>query len=170
MRTLICCANMCVCVVLLARLICASLALITHTTQGQWSIGIYKGTSPFSLKPLEDLYSSSDAQQLQTSIAGFTVANPTYTCAHVTDVPASFVADPFLWPMQVCAVCAVCVCVLVLQTHESLVANAHIHTHTQTAGREWPAVHVLRGQIAAQEAGEWKLLLFKAIESVLSTL
>lgn len=74
--------------------------------QGQWSIGIFKGTSPLMLKPLEDLYSNTNAtttskQQLKADIAGFGVANPTYTCAHVTDVPASFVADPFLWPMQV---------------------------------------------------------------------
>jgi hypothetical protein len=43
-----------------------------------WSIGIYAGKSPFELLPPDDLQ------------------NPVLTCADVTDVPASFVADPFM--------------------------------------------------------------------------
>mmetsp|Transcript_19140 Transcript_19140/g.49746 ORF Transcript_19140/g.49746 Transcript_19140/m.49746 type:complete len:881 (+) Transcript_19140:170-2812(+) len=65
--------------------------------EGQWSIGIFKGPSPFALKPLEELGNSSPQAVGQK---GFTVANPALTCAQVSDVPASFVADPFLWPMQ----------------------------------------------------------------------
>lgn len=42
-----------------------------------FSIGIYRGPSPFSLAPLDG-------------------ANPVLTAAHVTDAPALFVADPFL--------------------------------------------------------------------------
>jgi len=41
-----------------------------------WSIGIYSGTSPFALAPV--------------------AANPVLTPEHVSDVPAVFVADPFL--------------------------------------------------------------------------
>jgi hypothetical protein len=43
-----------------------------------WSIGIYRGDSPFSLAPAPG------------------VKNPVVTAAHVTDVSASFVADPFM--------------------------------------------------------------------------
>ena len=43
-----------------------------------WSIGIYSGNSPLALKP-------DDA-----------IPNPVLTRAHVTDLPASLVADPFL--------------------------------------------------------------------------
>ena len=43
-----------------------------------WSVGIYEGTSPFNLVPA----------------AG--VTNPVLTAADVTDIPARFVADPFL--------------------------------------------------------------------------
>jgi hypothetical protein len=43
-----------------------------------WSIGIYTGDSPFQLQP--------QANQ----------ANPVLTSANVTDVPAEFVADPFM--------------------------------------------------------------------------
>jgi hypothetical protein len=45
-----------------------------------WSIGIYNGESPFSLRPYPN------------------VRNPVLTHAHVTDVAASFVADPFMVP------------------------------------------------------------------------
>lgn len=41
-----------------------------------WSIGIYKGDSPYRLRPA--------------------TAGPTLTKDHVTDVPATFVADPFM--------------------------------------------------------------------------
>jgi len=43
-----------------------------------WSIGIYAGESPFSLRPSEE------------------VRNPVLTHTHVTDIAASFVADPFM--------------------------------------------------------------------------
>ncbi|GAB4815338.1 hypothetical protein N2152v2_002384 [Parachlorella kessleri] len=59
--------------------------------EGAWSIGIYKGTSPFSLQPLEN-----HEPQERTPVA-WPVANPVLTCASVGDVPSSFVADPFLW-------------------------------------------------------------------------
>ena len=52
--------------------------------QGAWSIGIYKGTSPFSLQPLE-----SHEPQEQTPVA-WPVANPVLTCASIGDVPSSF--------------------------------------------------------------------------------
>jgi hypothetical protein len=44
-----------------------------------WSIGIYRGQRPFDLTPA--------------------TASPVLTRAHVTDVPATFVADPFLFFM-----------------------------------------------------------------------
>lgn len=43
-----------------------------------WSIGIYTGHSPFHLQPPVDK------------------TNPVLTCADVTDIPAEFVADPFM--------------------------------------------------------------------------
>jgi hypothetical protein len=50
--------------------------------QDIWSIGIYTGTSPLQMGP-----------------AGV-VANPVLTAAHVTDIPATFVADPFMLRVQ----------------------------------------------------------------------
>lgn len=47
-------------------------------TQGQYSIGIYTGESPFALKSPPD------------------ITNPVLTAKDVTDVTASFVADPFM--------------------------------------------------------------------------
>ena len=43
-----------------------------------WSIGIYSGASPYALSPAAE------------------VSNPVLTAANVTDVPATFVADPFM--------------------------------------------------------------------------
>jgi hypothetical protein len=43
-----------------------------------WSIGIYAGTSPLTLAPLQS------------------IRNPILTATDVTDVPAKFVADPFM--------------------------------------------------------------------------
>jgi len=43
-----------------------------------WSIGLHAGNSPFDLKPLPD------------------IPNPVLTWRDVTDVPAKFVADPFM--------------------------------------------------------------------------
>jgi hypothetical protein len=52
--------------------------IIPYKTYGPWSIGVYKGSSPF------DLVAPSD------------VANPVLTGKDVVDVDAMFVADPFL--------------------------------------------------------------------------
>lgn len=51
---------------------------ITFWERNNWSIGIYRGFNPFSLKPSTK------------------VINPILTAKHVTDVKAEFVADPFL--------------------------------------------------------------------------
>ncbi len=48
------------------------------TMQGEWSIGIYTGNSPFNLTPPEN------------------INNPVLTAADVTDVTADFVSDPFM--------------------------------------------------------------------------
>ncbi|GFH28486.1 glyco_transf_64 domain-containing protein, partial [Haematococcus lacustris] len=69
--------------------------ICTKDDEGQWAIGIYKGPSPFSLRPPERW----PRPQADTA-AAWPVANPVYSCAHVTDVPSSFVADPFLWPAE----------------------------------------------------------------------
>jgi hypothetical protein len=53
-------------------------AITTPIRLPQWSIGIYTGKSPFDLMPADDL------------------DNPVLTCADITDVPATFVADPFM--------------------------------------------------------------------------
>jgi hypothetical protein len=51
----------------------------THAPRHRvWSIGIYSGESPLSLRPAAN------------------VRNPVLTRHHVTDVPAEFVADPFM--------------------------------------------------------------------------
>ena len=89
--------------------------------QGSWSIGIFKGQSPFDLWPLEQVTPRQD------SATAWPVANPVLTCASVSDSPSNFggrccgghhsccrtpaptlhclklrsilpaVADPFLW-------------------------------------------------------------------------
>jgi hypothetical protein len=48
----------------------------------EWSVGIYQGLTPLSLSP------------------ALGVNNPVLTAADVTDAPASFVADPFLIPIN----------------------------------------------------------------------
>lgn len=76
---------------------CCACAAPKHTshprTQGQWSIGLYRGPSPFALQPLEL------AQPPASTDGAWPVSNPVFTCAHVTDKHSSFVADPFIWPM-----------------------------------------------------------------------
>jgi hypothetical protein len=63
---------------------CASAAVLASggipypTLRREWSIGIYEGPSPFELVPAPG------------------VANPVLSARDVTDVPARFVADPFL--------------------------------------------------------------------------
>ncbi|TKY51711.1 Glycosyltransferase family protein 64 protein C5 [Spatholobus suberectus] len=61
--------------------------------EGSWSIGIFYGDSPFSLKPIEAVNVSNDES------AAWPVANPVVTCASVSDAgfPSNFVADPFLF-------------------------------------------------------------------------
>ncbi|PNX74597.1 glycosyltransferase family protein, partial [Trifolium pratense] len=61
--------------------------------EGSWSIGIFFGDSPFSLKPIEFSNLSNDDS------AAWPVANPVVTCASVSDAgfPSNFVADPFLF-------------------------------------------------------------------------
>lgn len=61
--------------------------------EGSWSIGVYRGASPFALQPIE----MSSFRNNQT--AAWPVANPVFTCASVTDMnsPSNFVADPFLF-------------------------------------------------------------------------
>ncbi|MEW5307839.1 MAG: hypothetical protein WDW36_010212 [Sanguina aurantia] len=62
--------------------------------EGSWAIGMYKGRSPFHLQPLESLNPRLD------SSTAWPVANPVFTCSHVTGVRSNFVADPFLWPTE----------------------------------------------------------------------
>jgi hypothetical protein len=50
----------------------------THSWKHSWSIGIYRGTSPFSLSPAGDAH------------------NPVLAARDATDVDAEFVADPFM--------------------------------------------------------------------------
>ena len=53
---------------------------------------MFRGKSPFHLHPIEQSWPRADTP------SAWPVANPVFTCAHVTDVPSAFVADPFLWP------------------------------------------------------------------------
>jgi len=61
--------------------------------EGSWSIGVYKGSSPFALQPIEMANEKND------KAAAWPVANPVFTCASVTSrsYPSNFVADPFLY-------------------------------------------------------------------------
>ncbi|KAI4352644.1 hypothetical protein L6164_006875 [Bauhinia variegata] len=61
--------------------------------EGSWSIGIFYGDSPFSLKPIETINMWKDES------SAWPVANPVVTCASVSDAgfPSNFVADPFLY-------------------------------------------------------------------------
>ncbi|KAK9158760.1 hypothetical protein Scep_005334 [Stephania cephalantha] len=64
--------------------------------EGSWSIGVFYGDSPFSLRPIE----SEGVWKDET--AAWPVANPVFTCASVSDagVPSNFVADPFLYVQE----------------------------------------------------------------------
>ncbi len=57
-------------------------------SQGQWSIGIFKGRAIAELRPLEEWQQARERS----------LRNPIISCADIKDVPSSFVADPFLWP------------------------------------------------------------------------
>ncbi|KAK4279583.1 hypothetical protein QN277_011341 [Acacia crassicarpa] len=61
--------------------------------EGSWSIGVFYGDSPFSLKPIET------ANVWKDESAAWPVANPVVTCASASDAgfPSNFVADPFLF-------------------------------------------------------------------------
>ncbi|OEL37167.1 Glycosyltransferase family protein 64 protein C5 [Dichanthelium oligosanthes] len=61
--------------------------------EGSWSVGVFLGDSPFSLKPIEHWGISSGGG------AAWPVANPVVTCADVAAAgfPSSFVANPFLF-------------------------------------------------------------------------
>ncbi|CAI9759790.1 unnamed protein product [Fraxinus pennsylvanica] len=61
--------------------------------EGSWSIGVFYGDSPFSLKPIEDVNVWRDKS------AAWPVANPIVTCASLSNAgfPSNFVADPFLY-------------------------------------------------------------------------
>lgn len=61
--------------------------------EGSWSIGLFYGTSPFSLHPIE----AKDVWRNES--AAWPVANPVITCASLSDAgfPSNFVADPFLY-------------------------------------------------------------------------
>src|SRR6476659_1083959 len=48
-----------------------------------WTIGIYTGMSPYALSPSALLPAAQ-------------ISNPVLTAASVTDIPAAFVADPFM--------------------------------------------------------------------------
>ncbi|KAJ4971522.1 hypothetical protein NE237_004621 [Protea cynaroides] len=62
-------------------------------SEGSWSIGIFYGDSPFSLKPIESKNVFKDDN------AAWPIANPVLTCASLSDTgfPSNFVADPFLY-------------------------------------------------------------------------
>ncbi|KAK4493237.1 hypothetical protein RD792_017894 [Penstemon davidsonii] len=61
--------------------------------EGSWSIGVFFGDSPFSLKPIESMNIWKDESR------AWPVANPVITCASLSDAgfPSNFVADPFLY-------------------------------------------------------------------------
>ncbi|XP_052184752.1 glucosamine inositolphosphorylceramide transferase 1-like [Diospyros lotus] len=61
--------------------------------EGSWSIGVFYGDSPFSLKPIETVNVWRDES------AAWPVANPVLTCASASDAgfPSNFVANPFLY-------------------------------------------------------------------------
>jgi hypothetical protein len=52
---------------------------VAMKSESIWSIGIYKGKDPLHIAPADD------------------IRNPVFDASMVTDVQASFVADPFLW-------------------------------------------------------------------------
>lgn len=61
--------------------------------EGSWSIGVFYGDSPLSLKPIEDW------NERRNESKAWPVANPVLTCAVPTNLgyPSNFVADPFLF-------------------------------------------------------------------------
>lgn len=61
--------------------------------QGSWAIGLYVGSSPFDLEPVESVHSKTGDTGSQTHHA----SNPILTCASIQVPFTNFVADPFLF-------------------------------------------------------------------------
>ncbi|KAF3539056.1 hypothetical protein F2Q69_00018396 [Brassica cretica] len=61
--------------------------------EGSWSIGVFYGDSPFTLKPIETI------NVWRNESAAWPVANPVLTCVSLTNsgFPSNFVAGPFLY-------------------------------------------------------------------------
>ncbi|WOL05004.1 glycosyltransferase family protein 64 [Canna indica] len=61
--------------------------------EGSWSVGVFYGDSPLSLKPIESW------NLWRNESSAWPVANPVVTCATASDAgfPSNFVADPFLY-------------------------------------------------------------------------
>ncbi|KAJ8759137.1 hypothetical protein K2173_004144 [Erythroxylum novogranatense] len=61
--------------------------------EGSWSVGVFYGDSPFSLKPIEAM------NVWKNESSAWPVANPVINCASVSNAgfPSNFVADPFLY-------------------------------------------------------------------------
>ncbi|MDR0306557.1 MAG: hypothetical protein LBI42_06940 [Chitinispirillales bacterium] len=65
-------------------LIIKNISRITTFNKNDWAIGIYTGTSPFTLAPADG------------------IVNPVLTANNVTDIKAEFVADPFMIKKDSC--------------------------------------------------------------------
>lgn len=65
-------------------------------SEGSWSVGVFYGDSPFSLKPIERVNIGCDEK------AAWPIANPVFTCASVSNSGfySNFVADPFLFAQE----------------------------------------------------------------------
>ncbi|CDY14152.1 BnaC02g02690D [Brassica napus] len=61
--------------------------------EGSWSIGVFYGDSPFTLKPIETI------NVWRNESAAWPVANPVLTCVSLTSsgFPSNFLAGPFLY-------------------------------------------------------------------------
>ncbi|PYK99714.1 MAG: hypothetical protein DME19_07665 [Verrucomicrobia bacterium] len=91
------------------------------STVNDWSIGIYKGTSPL------DFFDSPD------------VPNPVLTAGAVTDVKAEFVADPF-WIKEDSS------WYMFFEVMNGVVGHGEIGLATSTDGYRWKYLPV-RGQM-----------------------
>ena len=78
----------------------------------QWSIGIYKGASPFVLQPAKGL------------------KNPVLTAADVTDIPAQSVADPFM-------ICETNIWYMFFEVMNAITGRGEIGLATSIDGLEW---------------------------------
>ncbi len=130
--------------------------LVTRPRRGQnFSIGIFAGNTPLELTAPQDL------------------VNPVLTSAHVTDVPAAFVADPFMifrdgrW-------------FLFFEVMNKVTRNGQIAVATSEDGREWsylrtvlaerfhvayPYVFIANGQFyMVPDTPDVGVLLYKAVD------